>query len=164
MKKYLYILIVFMAVFFVSETCYAKTITVRQKKAKVRKLPKFYAPSIATVLRGDWLDEMGKQNQWIKVKTSSGAVGWIHASSCVLKKLNLSHAGKVGTGNISADEVALAGKGFNPLVEKKYREENPGFNYALLDQIEAIEIGDYELVEFMREGKLGEFGGVSCDQ
>jgi len=160
MKKITYGAILLLSVFLAAGTACAATITVRQKMTKVRAQPKFYAAEVATVQRGDYLEEVAKGDGWIKVKTASGAVGWVHSSACVLKKIKLSKAESMGTGNVSADEVALAGKGFNPVVEKKYRESHPELNYQLLDQIESFDVGEAELIEFMRDGKLGEFRGA----
>lgn len=152
--------ILLLSVLLAAGTVLAGTVTVRQKMTKVRSQPKFYASEVATVQRGDWLEEVAKTDGWMKVKTATGAVGWVHSSACVLKKIKLSKVESMGAGNVSADEVALAGKGFNPVVEKKYRESHPELNYGLLDKIESFDVDETELIEFMQEGKLGDFRGA----
>jgi len=160
MKKISSASILLLSVVIVAGTACAGTVTVRQKMTKVRSQPKFYATEVATVQRGDWLEEIAKGDGWIKVKTQAGQVGWVHSSACVLKKIKLSKAESMGAGDVSADEVALAGKGFNPMVERKYRESHPELNYRLLDQIESFDVDEAELIEFMQEGKLGDFRGA----
>jgi uncharacterized protein YgiM (DUF1202 family) len=160
MKKTWYALVLILFVISAAGSAFAGTVTVRQKMAKVRTQPKFYAPEVATVQRGEWLEEISRSGQWLKVQTPAGAQGWVHSSACVLKKLKLSTAESMGAGNVSADEVALAGKGFNPVVERKYREAHPELNYRLLDQIESYDVDEAEIIRFMQEGKLGEFRGA----
>jgi len=160
MKRMTYFGMHLLIVFCVAGQSFAGTVTVRQKMTKVRSQPKFYAAEVAAVQRGDWLEQLSKSGEWLKVKTPSGAEGWVHSSACVLKKLSLSKAEKMGAGDISADEAALAGKGFNPMVEKKYRETHPELNYRLLDQIESFDVDEAELLQFMQEGKLGDFRGA----
>ena len=160
MKKIACCMSLLLLIFCATGSGIAGTVTVRQKMTKVRTQPKFYAPEVATVQRGDWLEEIDQNGAWLSVKTASGARGWIHSSACVLKKISLSKAESMGTGNISADEAALAGKGFNPMVERKYREAHPALNYRLLDQIESFDIDEDDLIRFMKDGNLGEFGGA----
>jgi hypothetical protein len=57
-----------------------------------------------------------------------------------------------GTG-ASANEVALAGKGFNKEVENAYKAGG-SLNYADVDKTEAITVSPEELLKFVTEGRL----------
>ncbi len=61
----------------------------------------------------------------------------------------------------SRDEVALAGKGFTPEVEKAFREKNPQMRYDLVNQVESYKVDDQKLQAFIRAGNLKEPGGGS---
>jgi hypothetical protein len=61
----------------------------------------------------------------------------------------------------SRDEVALAGKGFTPEVEKAFRAKNPQMKYDLVDRIETYRVPVEDLQVFVRDGWLREPGGAS---
>jgi hypothetical protein len=54
---------------------------------------------------------------------------------------------------VSANEVALAGKGFNQEVEDAYRNQG-NLNYADVDLVEAITVSEDDLRRFLEEGRL----------
>ena len=53
-----------------------------------------------------------------------------------------------------SDEVALAGKGFTPEVEKGYRAKHPEMNFALVDKVETFKVDPATLQAFIKEGDL----------
>ncbi len=59
----------------------------------------------------------------------------------------------------SAEEVALAGKGFNKQVEEKYKANNPSVNFIAVDRMLKLKVTPRQLKSFLEKGKLGEFGG-----
>ena len=59
----------------------------------------------------------------------------------------------------SADEVALASKGFNEQVEKEFKSKNKNVDFAWVDRMLKISVSPSELREFLQKGKLAEFGG-----
>ena len=54
----------------------------------------------------------------------------------------------------SGSEVALAGKGFNPEVEKSYGKAHPEMNYALVDEVERYSVDPNSLRSFIQRGGL----------
>ena len=135
----------------------AETLKVTVKSSKLRKSPKFYAGSVATVKFGDSLQKLKEQGDWIQAMTTAGVQGWIHTGAVSTPKFSLTAKRTAGTGT-TADEVALAGKGFNEQVEKEYRK-TATLDYTWVDRMAQITIGETEMERFLREGKLGEFGG-----
>ena len=97
---------------------YASTITVLVQETALRKRAQSYAPSIGTARLGQKFESEGLESGFYK--TSSG---YIHASAVTAKKVSLGSADEVG-GSASAEEVTLAGKGFNSQVEKAYGNKN----------------------------------------
>lgn len=73
------------------------------------------------------------------------------------RKVQLLRAGKAR--EATQEEVALAGKGFTPEVEKAYREKNPRLKYGEVDEIESLRVDDDSLLAFIRAGNLNEPGG-----
>ena len=136
----------------------AQTITIKVKETRIRLAPKFYARSIYRTERGDRLKKLGELGGWYKVETPDGEVGWVHSSAVETKKLRLASGEWVET-EASPDEVALAGKGFNEEVEAEYRRTHRDLDYTWVDKMEKFEIPESEMLDFLREGRLGEYGG-----
>ena len=58
----------------------SQTVMVNSEKANIRQSPDTTSPIVAQSSRGDVLVVVEKRNPWYRVKTSSGAVGWVHSS------------------------------------------------------------------------------------
>jgi hypothetical protein len=142
----------------VSSLLLAQTITIKVKETRVRSSPRFYARSIHQAEAGDRLEKVGEFEGWYEVKIPDGQVGWVHSSAVETKKLRLS-SGEWVESEASPDEVALAGKGFNEEVEAEYRRTHAELDYTWVDRMEKIGITEAEMLDFHKEGRLGEYGG-----
>ena len=86
---------------------------------------------------------------WVQVRsTSPAATGWTKTANLTTRRILPSS----GT-SASAQEVALAGKGFNQEIENSYRAEG-NLNYADVDRVETIQVDMQELESFIIEGRL----------
>src|SRR5215470_1411511 len=132
-----------------------KVVTVEVLSAKVTKSPSFLAPTAAKVVRGDQLTAFEEQKDWVRVQTKDGQAGWINKASIVDKAVVLSTKPGGGQGSVSQDEVALAGRGFSPEVEAKYRQGHPELDFSHIDKIEKLDVDGAELARFVSEGKVG---------
>jgi hypothetical protein len=83
--------------------------------------------------------------------------GWVHGSAVEEPSFSLTARRTAGTGT-TADEVALAGKGFNEQVEQQYRQTTD-LDYTWVDRMAAMKVSEAEMEQFLKQGKLGEFGG-----
>lgn len=93
--------------------------------------------------------------------TAHGKKGYVHASA-----VGEGAGSKEGSSffdddnkSPSGDDVALAGKGFNPQVEKEYQTKNPTLNFAAVDTMEKITVPDAQLAAFAKAGQLSPKGG-----
>jgi opacity protein-like surface antigen len=128
----------------------AATITVLVQTTAVRKRPQFYAPAAATAKLGDSFEADGPTAGWYKVDA-----GYIHQSAVSTKKVKLSEDSTVnGGGGATADEVTLAGKGFNSQVESSYSAQNKSANFPAVDAMEKRTVPDAQELEFLRRGGL----------
>ncbi len=57
-----------------------QTVVVNSEKANIRELPDTSSPIVAESSRGNVLVVVERKDSWYKVKTPSGAVGWVHSS------------------------------------------------------------------------------------
>lgn len=131
----------------------AGTLTVMVQEAKIRKKPQFYAQAMATARLGDKLEAGSQDSGWYAVSTN-GRDGFIHQSAVTAKKVRLSSGDSVGGSGPSAEDVTLAGKGFNEQVEKSYRSKNGSLDFSAVDAMEERSASDAALARFMREGGL----------
>lgn len=134
----------------------AATVTVLVQETVVRKKPQFYAPAAGTARLGQTFEGEGPENGWYKVDGKLD--GYVHASAVTAKKVKVS-GDSVG-GGASAEEVTLAGKGFNAQVEKSYGAKNGAADFSGVNAMERREISEAAVLEFMRSGGLLPEGGA----
>jgi hypothetical protein len=135
-------------------TAYAAStrLTVTVEEAKIRRTKMFYAPAVATAHHGDTLEAGEHADGWYAV-TFDGSAGFIHESA-VSTKAGKAKAGKwTGSSEATAEEVTLAGKGFNEDVEKAYRKANKDLDFGLVDKMEKRQVSDKDMLSFMTAGK-----------
>lgn len=132
---------------------YASTITVLVQETALRKRPQSYAPSVGTARLGQKFESSGVEAGFHRT-----ASGYIHASAVTEKRVKLGSAGSVG-GSASAEEVTLAGKGFNAQVERSYGEKNGAANFSAVNAMERRSVSEAELFDFLRAGGLMGEGG-----
>jgi hypothetical protein len=121
----------------------AKTIEVKSSTA-------FFADTLGTLPYGAPVSILQEYGRWALIKSSEppGLSGWVAAASLTSKRIIVS-----SSTSASANEIALAGKGFNQEVENAYRQ-NGTLNYDAIDALEAIRIPSRQLFSFLQEGRL----------
>lgn len=137
----------------------AETLIVKVKSTYLRKEPKFYAQVVATLKAGDSLEKIKSQGGWMQARTKEGFVGWVHSSAVKPKKFSLLAMDKSLKTQASADEVALAAKGFSKQVEESYKAKNKNLSYAWVDRMLKMKVTAAQIKAFLQKGRLGEFGG-----
>ncbi len=138
----------------------AEIMNVKLREATVRSGPKHFKPAVATLKYGDTVEVLETNEGWLKVRLRDGQTGYLHESAVTDEKLPKELPGGGGTAapsSVSRDEVSLAGKGFNPQVEKKYREQRPNLeqHFKQVDAMERRAVSARELDAFLRDGQLG---------
>ena len=129
-----------------------ETVTVIVQKTSIRRDRQFYAPTVAEAALGEAFTVLAREKGWVKVGTGSGE-GWLHESAVTAKKVAASSQGPAG-GKVADEDIALAGKGFNPQVESEYRKRNPQADFAAVDRMERLGAADKALVSFIADGNL----------
>ena len=146
--------LIILFLFLISPTLvYAQTLTVITKQNAIRESCRFFSPIKETVVYNDVLEVTSQQGEWYLVKFK-GIQGCIHKSAVEKKSVSLTNLGSSGGQSASGDEVALAGKGFNPQVEASYKTQNPNLNFQAVNRIENYNVSENELMNFIESGKL----------
>lgn len=133
---------------------FAETITVITKNNAIRESPKFFSPVKIFVKYGDVLNVLSIERDWYKVKFRNYS-GYIHKSA-VEKRVVALKTGSYQGSSTSEGEITLAGKGFNPEVERVYKNKNPQMRYDLVEKVEKIQISEMEILSFIKTGGLSE--------
>jgi hypothetical protein len=130
----------------------AETLRVATRENAVRGECRFFAPVRLKVSLGDQLTIKGRKGDWYLV-SAKGVSGCIHKSA--VESRSFSSAGRgAQSGGTSADEVSLAGKGFNPQVEAGYRTSDKSLNYAAVDELMKVVVSEKSLESFVLQGGL----------
>ncbi|MBI5592221.1 MAG: SH3 domain-containing protein [Deltaproteobacteria bacterium] len=133
--------------------------SVQVQDGKLRDDPSFLGKIVASVAYGDAVTVIRQQDPWLFVSVKGGQSGWIHSSALTEKEIVL----RAGDANVqksaSQREIALAGKGFNPEVEREYKKRNPNLDFEEIDRMEKIVVSDEEIRQFIKDGKLMLEGG-----
>lgn len=133
----------------------AETVKVVTRSNALRAECRFSSPVRAKLRFGDTLNVNGRKGDWYLVSFGA-AKGCIHKSAVEARSFSVSGGGASRGGGASADEVSLAGKGFNPQVEDSYRKDNKSLNYAQVDEVERLTVSDAALEAFVLQGGLKE--------
>ncbi|MBI5246502.1 MAG: hypothetical protein HY923_04930 [Elusimicrobia bacterium] len=126
----------------------ATTITVLVQQAPLRKRAQSYAPVVKTASLGDKFESSGLESGFYKTES-----GYIHASAVTARKVSLGSSDSVGSA-ATAEEMTLAGKGFNAQVEKSYADKNGSANFSAVNAMERRSVSDSALLEFLSAGGL----------
>ncbi len=153
-KNYLLILILGMtSAFALAKSANGENLTVMTKQNALRESCKFFAPIKTTVHYNDVLEVISQSGDWYHV-SYKGVQGCIHRSAVEKKSISLGSLDISGGSSTSGDEVAIAGKGFNPQVEAAYARENPGLNFQAVNKVESYKVSDDKLITFIENGRL----------
>lgn len=130
----------------------AESVQITTRENAVRSDCRFFAPVKLKLLLGDNLKVNGRRGDWLLV-TIKGVSGCIHKSA--VEKRTLTTAGRAAaTAGTSSDEVSLAGKGFSPQVESRYRNSGKQLNYEAVDEISRTSVSEKKLETFVKQGGL----------
>jgi len=154
MRRYTITIIATLVITLSFATSFAETVRVATKENAIRESCKFLAPVKNKVQYGDELEVLSKEGDWVKVKFKN-AKGCIHKNAVTDKAISLSDTSAKGH-TASSDEVALAGKGFNPEVEKSYKSKHPELDFNAVNSIEAYSVQDEPLRLFIKAGGLNQ--------
>ena len=108
---------------------------------------------------GAVLEESRREGDWFRV-SYQGKQGWVHVSAVQEQKFDLSSLAGGRARDTSQEEIALAGKGFTPEVEKAFRDKNPKMRYDLVNQVQSYKVDEQKLQAFLKAGNLKEPGGA----
>jgi uncharacterized protein YgiM (DUF1202 family) len=128
-----------------------KTAYIAIKNGFLKSTSGVFASEVGGVNYGDRVTVLQVKRDWAEVRPVSNPTiqGWITVSSLTTR--NLAAASTVTS--MSANELALAGKGFSVIDEKVFSQRED-LDYSLVDGMESYIIPSDKLRSFLIEGHL----------
>lgn len=132
------------------------TMYVNVEEAELKSGTGFFSSSLGYLPYGAKVSVLQEVDKWTEVESQddSKISGWLPASSLTKKKILADDS--LNRVSASADELALAGKGFSAEVEALYTTESNAAIYRMVDDIEATPIDKSGLWEFIQHGLLSD--------
>ena len=129
------------------------TMSVQVREVIVRSTPNYLGGAAGKLAYGAQVTVAGEEGNWFRITSPSG---YVPKSALTSHKVDVNPDQKFSGRGASHDEVALAGKGFNPQVEAQYKKDNASLAaaYVKVDQIEGFGASEAELKKFQAAGKL----------
>ena len=129
-----------------------QVLTVQVRDVQMRATPSFTGKPAAKLSYGQQVSVLEERGVWLKTQAPAG-VGWVHTTALTSKKIELVSGNKNVAAKADEREVAAAGKGFSPEVEKAYRTKNPG-GYAAVEAMLKQSYSPAQLRTFLAAGKV----------
>ena len=92
--------------------------SVQVRQSAVKSTPNYLGGSVGTVSYGQQVNVVGDEGNWYQIERPSG---WVPKSALTKHSVAVNADQKGASAAGKRDEVALAGKGFNPQVEAQYK-------------------------------------------
>ncbi|MFH0799277.1 MAG: SH3 domain-containing protein [Pseudomonadota bacterium] len=129
------------------------TMSVQVREAIVRTTPNYMGGTAGTLSYGAQVNVEGEEGNWYRIASPAG---FLPKSALTSHKVAVNPDSKGSGRGASHDEVALAGKGFNPQVEAQYKKSNAevAAAYAIVDRVEQFGAGEAAVKAFQAAGKL----------
>ena len=126
------------------------TMFVATQNLELRSATGFFASTNATLEYGAQVSVLQIQGDWAEVHSSDNPLqrGWTRINSLTARRIVPG-----STANTTAQEVALAGKGFDQEIENAHRARGDA-NYPDVDRVEAQHVPSAALRRFLEEGRL----------
>lgn len=155
MKKLTLLLVVLclsIPVFSASKT---KTQYVAIDPAPLKAKPAASSKKIGSIEYASAVLVLKEEKSWVYVQLvgDKSVEGWLPASALTSKKIK----DKANATSANADEIALAGKGFNSTIEAVYAEQYE-LNFDIVDYIESLGVDQDDAIAFAQAGQLNDGG------
>lgn len=155
MKRIVLILAVLCLVAPIFSAPKTKTQYVAIDSAPLKAKPAASSKKVSTIEYASAVTVLKEEKAWVYVQLveDKSVQGWLPSSALTSKKIKEKSAAT----SANADEIALAGKGFNSTIETVYAEQYE-MNFSVVDYIESLGADQNEAISFAQQGKLNDGG------
>jgi len=145
MRRFLFLLMMLCANVLIFSQSGGNTRYVAVQNAVLKDSTGFFAKEVGNLPLGTAVTLIRDDGKWAEVRAGNLA-GWVTSASLSARRVVASNS------QVTANEVALAGKGFSPNTEMEYRKN--GLDYSMVDSMEKIVVPAADLLRFIDEGHL----------
>ena len=149
MKKIPFFLLLVWAAAGLGAQSRGSTMYVAVKTAELKVNPRFFADVSRRLSLGEALTVLRSGNGWVEVVSAAdeSVRGWVSLNALSSRRV-------IPTARTaSAEEVAMAGKGFSAEIEEIYKSTVTA-DYSAVDAMEELTVSGAELYTFMSAGRL----------
>ncbi|HOX26118.1 MAG TPA: SH3 domain-containing protein [Candidatus Krumholzibacteria bacterium] len=137
----------------------AQQFSVQVRETRLRQTPSYLGATTASVTYGTRVTVLETRGPWRRVQATDGRTGWLHESALTERQLTLAAGDRDVATGADTDEIALAGKGFSPEVEREFKKQNRDVDFAWVDRMATWNVTPDEALAFLAEGKVTPPGG-----
>lgn len=130
-----------------------RRLTVQVRTGPIRESPSFLGRVLGSAGYGDRVELVETRTPWMRVRHGS-LEGWMHESALTTRRLTMQAGEGDAEVTATAEELALAGKGFTEEVEAEFRIRNREVDFAWVDRMETFGVGEAEMRAFLNEGRV----------
>ena len=132
----------------------AKEMSVEVTRADLRSTPSAFSAIAGNVAYGDRVTVVETRGTWTKVRRNdNNREGWVKEDILTKKVLKITSGSGTDTG-ASSGELAIAGKGFTPEVENKFKASHKDIDFTWVDRMIGFNNDNSVLEKFVKEGEL----------
>jgi len=135
----------------------ADVFRITESRTALRSTKFSMGPKVLDLVEGDQVAVLAVEESWVQAEpvNNPGVQGWIKQSSITPDKDYIPSADAVARG-VTPTQAAAAGRGFNPEVERQYRQDNPDLEKAFkfLDEVVKARYSEGLITAFMKTGNL----------
>ena len=155
MKKFTILLVVLCLAAPVFSASKPKTQYVAIDPAPLKAKPAASSKKVGSIEYASAVLVLKEEKAWayVQLVDDKSVEGWIPTSALTPKKIK----DKANATSANADEIALAGKGFNSTIEAVYAEQYE-MNFDIVDYIESLGADQNEAIAFAQAGQLNDGG------
>lgn len=136
-------------------------VAIAVQNQSIYPMPAFYASPVEPVSYGTMavIDEIN--GEWYRITTALNQDGWIHCTS-VTGAIQTASGATSASGDVTSDEIMLAGRGFNQDIEETYAGEHPDLDFSQVNNMETSwTVTPQQLYQFLVDGNLIEDTGAT---
>ena len=155
MKKLTILLVVFCLAVPTFAASKAKTQYVAIDPAPLKAKPAASSKKVGSIEYASAVLVLKEEKSWayVQLVDDKSVEGWVPVSALTTKKIK----DKANATSANADEIALAGKGFNSTIEAVYAEQYE-MNFDIVDYIETLGADQDDAIAFAQAGQLNDGG------
>lgn len=154
-----YLALLFISIFFFAisaedtEPEIGDEVVIAVQNQSIYPRPAFYASPVQPVDYGTLATIIEIAGEWFNVTIADGREGWIHQTAV---SGAIQSSGDVSaSGEVTSDEIMLAGRGFSQDIEDAYASEHPELDFTEVDLMESMyTVSPEELLQFLLSGNL----------